>query len=410
MDRLWVPSLLKAITDHRQITMLSGPRQVGKTTLAKQLLASFTPAATSPLRPELYLNWDNIDHRTLILQGPQQIISSLGLDQLFARKPLLVLDELHKYKDWKNFLKGFFDSYEDKLQFMITGSARMDLYTRGGDSLMGRTFNYRLHPLSIRELMGKIDASNLIQPPAQLADDEFQALLRFGGFPEPFLKRDARFSNRWQNLRLQQLVREDIHDATLIQELQQMEVLVNLLRNQAGRETRYSTLANQIRVSVDTIRRWLDILEAFYFCFRIRPWHQNIATALRKEPKTYLWDWSLVQNPGARAENFMACHLLKSTHWWTDQGLGSFQLFYLRTKEGKEVDFLVTRDNQPWFLLESKLAADTTLNPNLEWFQQKTGAEHAFQAELSAPFVAADCFLEHKPIRVPAVTFLSQLA
>ncbi|MEA3287019.1 MAG: ATP-binding protein [Candidatus Marinimicrobia bacterium] len=409
MDRSWIPPLTAIMASHRQITILSGPRQVGKTTMAKHLLNTFSNAHENAGDSLHYLNWDDVNHRDLILRGPDQIISELELDQLFSHKPLLVLDEIHKYTDWKNFLKGFFDRFEDKIQFMVTGSARMDLYSHGSDSLMGRTFNYRLHPLSVREIIGKIDQNELLQGPSQIASQDLQALIEFGGFPEPFLKRDKRFSNRWQNLRLQQLIREDIRDATRIHEIQQLEVLQNHLRNQVGQETKYSTLARHIRVSVDTIRRWLDILESFYFCFRIRPWHRNIATALRKEPKTYLWDWALIRDPGARSENFIASHLLKATHWWTDQGLGQFELFYLRTKEGREVDFLVTKDEDPWFLVEVKQSPNSNMNPNLHWFQKKTAAPHAFQVELSAPYVDADCFQHSDPIRVPAQTFLSQL-
>ena len=407
MDRSWTIPLAEAMKSHRQITILSGPRQVGKTTLAK-LLQDAAPNSLTSKSPH-YLNWDDVNHRDLILRGPDQIVSTLGLDQLFTQKPLLVLDEIHKYRDWKNFLKGFFDRFEHKIQFMVTGSARMDLYMHGGDSLMGRTFNYRLHPLSVREVIGKIDAEQLIQAPIQLDERDFQTLLDFGGFPEPYLKRDRRFSNRWQNLRIQQLIREDIRDATRIHEIQQLEVLQNLLRSQVGQETKYSTLARHIRVSVDTIRRWLDVLESFYFCFRIRPWHRNISTALRKEPKTYLWDWSLILDQGARSENFMASQLLKTTHWWTDQGLGKFELFYLRTKEGREVDFMVTRDEMPWFMVEVKHSSNSNMNPNLHWFQKKTAAIHAFQVEVSAPYVDADCFQTFEPIRIPAQTFLSQL-
>ena len=409
MDRSWTLPLIEAMKNHRQITILSGPRQVGKTTLAKQLQDLFSNPDTSTSK-SYYLNWDDVNHRELILKGPDQIVQTLGLDQLFSQKPLLVLDEIHKYTDWKNFLKGFFDRFEHTIQFLVTGSARMDLYMHGGDSLMGRTFNYRLHPLSIRETIGKIDSEQLIQAPSQIALQDFQALLKFGGFPEPYLKRDLRFTNRWQNLRAQQLIREDIRDATRIHEIQQLEVLHNLLLNQVGQETKYATLARHIRVSVDTIRRWLDILESFYFCFRIRPWHRNIATALRKEPKTYLWDWSIIRDQGARSENFIASHLLKATHWWTDQGLGQFDLFYLRTKEGREVDFMVTRDDIPWFMVEVKHSSNSSMNPNLHWFQKKTAAAHAFQVELKAPYVDADCFQHSEPIRVPALTFLSQLA
>jgi len=147
-----------------------------------------------------------------------------------------------------------------------------------------------------------------------------------------------------------------------VQEIKQLQILSELLRQQSGQVTRYSTLAKQICVSVDTIRRWLDVLESFYYCYRIRPWYRNITTALRKDPKTYLWDWSQNPNPGARTENLIASHLLKAVHWWNDSGLGDYELFYLRTKDQKEVDFLITENSQPWFLVEVKNSAKQDLN------------------------------------------------
>ena len=205
------------------------------------------------------------------------------------------------------------------------------------------------------------------------------------------------------------MVREEICDVARVQEIAQLEMLVVLLEKQAGQVTKYSTLAKQLRVSVDTVRRWLDVLEGFYYCYRIRPWYQNITTALRKEPKTYLWDWSSISDNGAKAENFVASHLLKAVHAWTDIGLGEFDLYYLRTKDQKKVDFLVTQDHKPWLLVEVKSAMKAALNPHLAWFQAKTGAKYAFQVTMEADFIKADCFQKTTPIKVPARTFLSQL-
>ena len=402
MERSWTQPLAQLLRENRQIALVSGARQVGKTTLARQLLSEFNSKGN-------YLNWDDVDHREMILKGPDAIIQYLGLDQIFREKPLLVLDELHKYKDWKIFLKGFFDRYENEFRFLVTGSARLDQYRKGGDSLMGRYFSYRLHPLSIRELAGEVDSGKLLQSPIQLEAEKLTRLWRFGGFPEPVSQGKDRFFKRWQNLRQEQLLREDIREATHIQEIQQVQLLAILLCKQAGKETKYSTLARSIRVSVDSIRRWLDVLEAFYYCFRIRPWHKNIATALRKEPRTYLCDWSMISDVGQKAENYVACHLLKATHWWSDLGHGNFDLFYLRTKEGKEIDFMVTRDQVPWFLLEVKNSRNAPLNPNLKWFQEKTGAEFAFQIYLDGEGDNVDCFSVHRPVKVSAVSLLGQL-
>jgi len=401
MERYYNTLIQKELNSNRQMILLSGPRQVGKTTLAKKILAD--------KQQEHYLNWDDVNHRELILSGSDAIINALGLDQMQTKKPTIVFDELHKYKNWKNFLKGFFDRFENEVNILVTGSARMDVFKKGGDSLMGRYFNYRLHPLSVRELIGDLDYERQIQSPRMLPDKTFKQLINFGGFPEPFLKQDVRFFNRWQKLRYEQLVREEIRDNSMVHELAQMEVLVILLNKQAGQVTKYSSLAKQIRVSVDTIRRWLTILESFYYCFRVRPWYENISNSLRKEPKTYLWDWSTISATGDKNENFIACHLYKACHWWTDLGYGQYELYYLRTKDQKEVDFIVCRDNKPWFLVEVKTSMTAGLSPNLKWFQKKTTAEHAFQVVIDADYIDRDVFTITNPVKVPAKTFLAQL-
>lgn len=400
MKRIYTQALAKELLEHRQMLFVSGPRQVGKTTLAYDLLNS---------AQDHYFNWDNAGHRQLILSGVDKVARQAGLDQLHAQPPVLAFDELHKYKDWKNWLKGFFDQYEKQVHILVTGSARMDIFRKGGDSLMGRYFHYRMHPLSLRELSAGFDASVLLQAVRQPEKKALTQLLKFGGFPEPFLQANTRFSNRWQKLRQQQLIYEDIRDASQVQEIAQLEILAQLLSRQSGQVTRYSTLAKQIRVSVDTIRRWLTVLEGFYYCYRVRPWYNNITTALRKEPKTYLWDWSRITDKGARNENFVASHLLKAVHWWTDLGFGQYELHYLRTKDQKEVDFLVSKDGKPWFLVEVKSAANQPINKHLGWFQEKTGAQHAFQLVMDLPYVDADCFATEKPTKVPVESLLMRL-
>jgi len=402
MDRYYHTILANELAHNRQMAFVSGARQVGKTTLAKQSSQHF--------QSTLYLNWDDIEHRQLILGETAALVEALGLNQLQTCHPLLILDEIHKYSHWKQFLKGLFDRFEKQLAILVTGSARLDVFKKGGDSLMGRYFNYRLHPFSVAELIEpNWNTNKLIQAPQYLENEVYANLFQFGGFPEPFLKANSRFHHRWQRLRQQQLVREEIRDVTRVQEIAQLEMLVVLLEKQAGQVTTYTTLAKQLRVSIDTVRRWLDVLEAFYYCYRIRPWYQNITTALRKEPKTYLWDWSGISDIGAKTENFVASHLLKAVHGWTDIGFGNFDLYYLRTKDQKEVDFLVTQNHKPWFLVEVKSTMKATLNPHLAWFQAKTGAEYAFQVAMDGEFVEADCFQQTVPVKVPARTFLAQL-
>ena len=391
-------------SEYEQMVLLSGPRQVGKTTLARLI---------GDTKNTYYFNWDDFDDRELLLKGGNAIAQRAGLDQLRAVPALLILDEVHKFSRWKQLVKGLYDQYQQRCHILVTGSARMDIYKKGGDSLMGRYFNYRLHPLSVGELLARSDEVLLqdgeVQNPRALADDEFDALLTWGGFPEPFLKRDRRFFNRWSKLREQQLLREDIRELSNVQEIGQLELLATLLKNQTGQLTSYTSLAKKVRVSVDTVRRWLSILESLYYCYSIRPWTKNVTRSLLKEPKYYLWDWSQCSDIGARNENFIASHLLKAVHYWTDLGLGEYALHFLRDKEKREVDFLVSRNGQPWFMVEVKSSMNQKLSPNLEIFSKQLNLEHVFQVSIEGNYVDKTVFDIKSPIIVPAKTFLSQL-
>ncbi len=354
------------------------------------------------------MDWDDLDDRRIVLAGPRAVADRLELDRLRTGPVTALFDELHKFRGCKSFLKGFFDVYADRVKILVTGSSRLDVYRRGGESLMGRYFLYRMHPFSVGEIARQDVPKDAVRPPTPVPDKEFAALWEHGGFPEPFLRREQRFTTRWRSLRDHQLFREEFRDLTRIHELAQLEVLGRLIEERSGTSLVYSNLAQEIQVSVDTARRWIAALSSLHHCFLVRPWFRNVAKALRKEPKLYLRDWSAVSDPGARAETFAACHLLKAVETWTDLGLGEFELRYVRDKEKREVDFLVVRDRRPWFLVEVKKGAKE-LSPSLPHFQAATGALHALQVVFDLEFVNADCFERRTPTVVPARTFFSQL-
>ncbi len=397
-NRIYDSLLSEHLANNRQMAFVSGPRQVGKTTSCRNHASA-------------YLNWDNVDDRELLLSGPGSLVSQLGLSQLDKTTPVALFDELHKYARWKQLLKGFFDTYGDQVQIVVTGSSRLDIYRRGGDSLMGRYFLYRMHPFSVAETITQDlpDEKGVIRPPQNTKTSDFDALWQHGGYPEPYLKRDQRFSRRWQALRTQQLVREDIRDLTQIQQIDQLEILVRLLAERSSQQLIYGNLAKEVRTSVDTIRRWVDTLCNLHLGFLIRPWFKNVSRSLRKEPKWFLRDWAGITDVGNKAETFVACHLLKAIEGWTDMGLGKFELGYLRNKEKREVDFLVAHDGKPWFIAEVKQHTES-IGPGLKYYQDQVLAPFAFQIVMDAPYVDADCFAKPGgPMVVPARTFLSQL-
>jgi len=401
MQRVYQSTMQEHITTYTQMLFLAGPRQVGKTTLLQA-----TRAANSNFN---YYNWDNMDDREKILRGQASIAADANLAIASIQKPIIALDEIHKYKQWKTFLKGLYDVYKTELSILVSGSARLDIYRQGGDGLMGRYFLYHVHPLSLGELVRPQPRATPLAPPSPIPEEQLESLLTLGGFPEPFLSQQMRFYNRWQALREQQMIFEDIRALAHIHDLAQLQVLAKLLKHQVGYTVKHSELAKRVRVSQPTIQAWINVLAHFYYCFLVRPWTQNIARSLLKEPKIYLWDWSCVADYGARVENFVASHLLKSIHYWNDTGIGKYALYFLRTKDKKEVDFVVTKNEKPWLMVEVKASKNAALNPHLIAFKEALAAPHAFQVAFDMPYMDIDCLTLRKPKIIPLVTFLSQL-
>ena len=384
------------LKNYRQMVFVSGPRQVGKTTMCEAVAST-------------YLSWDDEDVRRAIQSGQRVVADKYALNVAAESEKILVYDEIHKYSKWKQFLKGFYDLYGKDLRIVATGSAKMDVYKKGGDSMMGRYFPYRMHPLSVAELLDvSIPDERIVRSPKMLPDDEWTALVRFGGFPDPFVNRDIRFSRRWNSLRFEQLLKTDMRDLTRISELDQLSALAEILSNRSGEQLVYKSIGCDLGVDEKTAKKWVKTLKYLYLGFEVRPWFRNIENSIRKMPKWYLRDWANIQDEGKRAETFIACHLLKAVEGWTDLGYGEFSIGYLRDKSRREVDFVVTRDGIPWFLVEVK-KSDTSLSEALGFFQKRTGAAHAFQVVMDAEYGEYDCFSIHSPRVVSARTFLSQL-
>jgi predicted AAA+ superfamily ATPase len=401
MDRIYTKIIESHLSEERQMAFVAGPRQVGKTTISLQLQEKYPQC--------LYLNWDSQKTKELILSGQEAVATQAKLSIATDAQKLIIFDEIHKYSDWKNFLKGFFDLYHTETRILVTGSAKLDIYQKGGDSLMGRYFIYHIHPLTLRECLRPTVSQTDISDPIPSDLSVMAQLLKFGGFPEPFLKNKTAFYNRWQKLKKQQLFREDIRELINVKEIGDLELLAILLESAAGQLLNYSNLANKIGVSVNTIQRWMEHFESIYYSFRIYPWTKNITRSLLKEPKIYLWDWSTIKNQGQCYENLIASHLYKAVSFWTDRGLGDYQLYFLRDKEKNEIDFLVTKNEEPWFLVEAKMSANQGISKALHHFQKLSGAKHALQVCSDLPFVNKNCFEYDQPMIVSAATFLSQL-
>lgn len=393
--RIYEAVLEEHLRDNRQMAFLTGPRQCGKTTLAKTLA-------------NRYFTWDDLATRRLVAGDAAGLANATGLGIASDRKTIITLDEIHKFVRWKSFLKGFFDLYEDRMRLIVTGSARLDIYKRGSDSLMGRYFLYHMHPLGVAELVRPELEATEIHAPRPILSDDWDALWTHGGFPEPFIRRDVRFTHRWRKLRREQLFREDLRDLTKIADVAGIRILSELLLARAGNQIVAASLSREIGIAEKTIKAWIATLEYFHEGFTVRPWFKNIENSIRKTPKWYQRDWCEVADEGARFENLVACHLLKAVDMWNDLGLGDYALYYVRNKAKAEVDFLVTKNGTPWFLVEAK-TSDTVISHALTAMQKATGAAHAFQVVRDLPYSGADAFSYREPIAVSAQSFLSQL-
>ncbi len=289
--------------------------------------------------------------------------------------PRIVLDEIHKYARWRNLVKGLWDTREPGQTFLVTGSARLDVYRRGGDSLHGRCHPYRLHPFSLREVGGGPDA--------------LDSLLRFGGFPEPFVRASDRHWRRWQRERLDRIVRDDLRDLERVREVSLVEVLVDALPSRVGSPLSIKSLREELDVAHDTAARWLDILERLFVCFRIPPFGAPRIRAVKKEQKLYLWDWSSVADPGARFENLVVSHLLKFCHFVEDTDGRRMELRFLRDTDAREVDVVVLRDRKPVCAIEVE-SGERAPSPAIRYFRQRTPIPRWYQVHRGTKDVVVD--------------------
>lgn len=358
------------------MAFISGPRQVGKTTLSQIVSQSFDQS--------IYKNWDQTEFRRIWTKQPDHLTTEFNLARVNQSR-LLILDEIHKAPLWKQKVKGLFDTRSEDISIMVTGSARLNVFKKGGDSLLGRYFHFRLHPLSLREALGlRPHSPDLVNQTLfsgkaphliKKSQDTLSQLLHFGGFPEPFLKKDESFSRLWRRGRTDKIIREDLRDLTRIQEISQVQALLSLLPEKIGQPLSIQSLREDLEVAHDTVSRWLRYLQELYLFFEIKPFSKRIPRSLKKEGKIYFYDWSDGLEKGARFENFVASHLLKACHYWEDTGAGSFDLHYLRNKEKNEIDFLVSKDKRPWFTVECKYA-DSNLDTTHQKFSEYLGCSH----------------------------------
>jgi len=310
---------------NKKMVLLAGPRQCGKTTLAKKLLKTENPESQTR-----YLNWDSLADRDLILE------------ERFPTGPgMMVLDEIHKYTRWRQVVKGLYDKRKDEVKILVTGSAKLDHYRHGGDSLQGRYHFLRLHPLSLAEIGGT-------------TQNDLNDMLAFGGFPEPFLSGSEKEARRWSKEYRSRLVVDDLQDLEQVKDIALVQQMVLRLPSLVAAPLSINSLREDLQVAHQTVARWLTILENLYMIFRIYPFGGPSIKAVKKEAKHYHLDWTVVSDPGARLENLVACHLLKWCHFMEDSEGRAMELRFYRDTTGREVDFIILEDGLPIQFIECK--------------------------------------------------------
>ena len=384
-----------------KMIFLNGPRQVGKTTFALNWLKESGVEGT-------YFNWD--DPAVLHAYKRNPLFFKNVIDERHLGTPVpIVFDEIHKQREWRAILKGMYDVNQERMQLLVTGSARLGLYRKSGDSLLGRYFPFQMFPVALPEAVEDFSPVLKDDTPLSKGDDlleqvrgfsrsglreVMEKLLSFGGFPEPFIKDSERFHRRWLKEYIALLTREDIREFSRISDLKGMERLVSLLPSKVGAPLSINSLREDLGVHFQTIVNWIDVLKSLYLIFTISPWSRDLKRSLSKEAKLYFYDWSVLNDPGFRFENLLALTLLRMAARFTETGLGDFEIRYVRDRDKREVDFLLVKNGDPVCLIEAKLG-DEKIGAPARYFAARLGVPF-YQIVLSANAAETfpgNCFL-----------------
>ena len=383
---------------NNRMSFISGPRQIGKTTVGKLFLSKKNQI-------ENYHNWDSFTVKKRFVENQLFFIENLPPLNILTQKQWILFDEIHKFKQWKNILKGYYDEFKDFLNFIVCGSARLDIFRKTGESLLGRYFLFRMFPLGPNDIVygESFKIENVWNPEKNFKVHEtsvefreaVKQLFEISGFPEPFLKGEKDFYNRWHKAHISLITTEEIRDLTKIYDINRVQMLSMLLPARIGSPVTIKNLSDTLEVAHQTVKVWLNALENVYLIFQIPPYSERVQRSIKKEKKIYFWDWGIIEDKGKKFENFIAVELYRTITAWNEWGWGDFELFYLRTKDGRETDFLVTNNKNPFLLIESKLK-DTNIDKNLLYFHKKLNPKYSFQIVFKDNYykqLASDIFI-----------------
>ena len=367
--RVLYKNIWNQLSADKPLIMLAGPRQAGKTTFAQDIVSKdFTDT--------VYFNWDIAKDKSRLINDP--VFFTKIPRKSLSSKPLVILDEIHKYRNWKNYLKGIYDQFKNEYKFLVTGSGRLEFSRKAGDSLAGRFLKFHIFPFTLAELNTSRkshesffnDPLNNISPAAEnQTKGVFESLWELSGFPEPFMNGKKTFWRAWSSSYGQQIIRDDLRTIADIRNIDLIETLFALIPSRVGRPLSINNLAEDLQVAFDTAKNWLMLFDAFYLTFRLSPWTVKISRSILKEKKIYLFNYPAIEDEAARFENLIALEFLRAVETWNDSGWGKFSIHYLRNKDKQEVDFLIAKNQKPFLMAEVKLS-DETPAANLIAFQK----------------------------------------
>ena len=372
---------------HGRMSFICGPRQIGRTTLIQSHLRNARQEAN-------YFNWDSLSVRREFARNPHFFIENLRLPSggkrpaPWGKRPWVAFDEIHKYPRWKNLLKGYYDEWKGDIRFVVTGSARLDFFRRSGDSLVGRYFLFRMNPLHPRDLNPAVFNPEMawhprrgipeFDPAGPSFSSGARVLLEICGYPEPLSVGTREFYRRWKDNHISLITGEDLRDLTKIASIQKLQTLLFLLPERVGSPLSLNSLKDTLQCAHATVQSWLEALEKVFLLFSLSPFAGKLKRSVIKEKKYYFWDWGIHDEPGKRFENFLAVQLQRAVSAWNEWGKGDYRLMFVRTKDGRELDFVVVDQNRPLLIVECKWS-EKSLAPSVVYFKERLSVPLAIQ-------------------------------
>lgn len=358
----------------KEIIVLHGARQVGKSTILKILIEDYIKTNY------FYMDLENREFLELCEKGAETTFNYLiqkGLDR--KKKMYLLIDEIQYLSDPSNFLKLFHDHFSE-VKLIVSGSSSFDIKKKFKNSLVGRTINFEIYPLNFSEfLLFKEKEYKLSEENIELINKElipfYEEYIRFGGYPQIVLESSEEKKKEYLNQIISTYIKKDIRDLAEIRDIDSFNKLVEVLASQSGNLLDLNELSRTLSISRKTLSEYIFLLESTYILKLIRPFYKNTRSELVKTPKIFFIDTGLMHILSLREfpkniqgnsfETSLFSELLKiqkKVNFW-------------RTTNKQEIDFII-QNKQELFAIEAKLNFQSSLTSALSFFKEKYSSKN----------------------------------